>query len=728
MYKKLWIGLCLVVGFFSFVDAAARRLPGINIITRAQWWADESLRYSNASKTERDRLAAERRENLFETNITWYLDSQRKLYEATTATEYLISRTPEEQITHEYREMSNGRYLKWPESIHNTKNKIIIHHTAWDYTDILTWWTWAAMEQMRAIYRFHTITRGRWDIWYNFLIDPFGNIYEGRAWGEWVVWAHTSRNNTPSIGISVMGNYNENIPTEASLKALVDLNTALARKYKIDPKATVTYFKRSNDAPFLKEYTNYAIAGHTDAWVTACPGTHLYNLLPDIREKVAENVSQPLLIALPSTTSQRKPAVDRGVVLSDWYYANTTTQTFVLPIRWSGVHSCSSIDTSVIVHSCVSHDNQLSITLEKSGISGIKTFTAQTDEWAKRFSFTLIRTNDFADIASKTKQSYSNRKQIRPSTASMNKIQSKIYLSDIQSLLYTPINVLLYELSVSLPRYEVSCDGWCTIQADWTTYTSDTLIVEVSNGFIYLNVYTLEQPVAVQHLQVSSSTQWLVRVNNYWRKSYAGIPWNTFRGTLLWKKDRIRLLSSGQFVEQAVVINRLWFNDYMKGIAETSDAEHREKQKLILLLAKMYTLFYINGENPHPSLPVWWSYQAVDHPDIFQKYVGAWRESTSKVSPALLQEIQNYVILYNGYVPILPYFSCSAWFTWSAKEKRWWNDTPYLQSKLDFGACFDFNGHGVGLSGKWAQYLAEKWWTMEQIMQYYYPGVILTSY
>ncbi|HBB03823.1 TPA: hypothetical protein DCZ39_02895 [Patescibacteria group bacterium] len=61
------------------------------------------------------------------------------------------------------------------------------------------------------------------------------------------------------------------------------------------------------------------------------------------------------------------------------------------------------------------------------------------------------------------------------------------------------------------------------------------------------------------------------------------------------------------------------------------------------------------------------------------------------MSAGLLADIKNTVIMYNGYVPILPYFSCSAGFTRSAKEKRGWNDTPYLQSKLDFAACFDFN-------------------------------------
>jgi peptidoglycan hydrolase-like amidase len=70
------------------------------------------------------------------------------------------------------------------------------------------------------------------------------------------------------------------------------------------------------------------------------------------------------------------------------------------------------------------------------------------------------------------------------------------------------------------------------------------------------------------------------------------------------------------------------------------------------------------------------------------------------MSARLLADIENTVILYDDYVPILPYFSCSAGFTWSAKEKWGWNDTPYLQSKLDFAACFDFSGHGVGLSGK----------------------------
>jgi len=730
MYKKIALFSFLCLFFGSSVYAASWNLPWVTIISRSQRWANESRRYSTTSKTQRDAIRKEQKEaqmnQLLETDVSTYLSKQRQEYESTTATEYLIEKTPKEQIVHEYRETSNGNYLKWPEAIHNNKSKIIIHHTAMDYTNILTGGTWSAIQQMQDIYKYHTFTNGRWDIGYNFVIDPFGNVYEWRAGGEWVVGAHVSWNNTPSLGISLMGNYNTNIPTDASLKALVSLTSALARKYKINPNATVTYFKRSSEAPFLKEYTNYAIAWHTDAWVTSCPGTYIYNMLPEIRSQTAENLKKTSLVSLPNISS--KPlSVDRGIVLSDWYYSDNLVDTFVLPIRWSWVSSCVSSDTSILIHSCSSVWGKLSITLEKSWMSGIKTLTIHTDSGPKKVSFMLIWSNDFVNIATSLKQDHMKRKSLSSSSASINKIVSKISSSQLSSILRLPIQVLLYELSVSYPKYDVVCDGWCDVVADGVRYLESGAIVEVSDGNVYLNIPSLEQHISPDVLHISSVHWWLVRVVNYTRKSFAWIPWNTFRWTLVWKKDRIKLLGSSSFIEQAVVVNRLSFDDYMKGIAETSDAEHKEKQKLILLLAKMYALFYITGQNPHPSIPSWSSYQSVDHPDIFQKYVWAWWESTSKVSSALLQEIKDYVILYNGYVPILPYFSCSAGFTWSAKEKRWWNDTPYLQSKLDFGACFDFSGHGVGLSGKWSQYLAEKWWTMEQIMKYYYPGVNLTT-
>ncbi|NCC55948.1 MAG: hypothetical protein EOM11_10825 [Erysipelotrichia bacterium] len=82
---------------------------------------------------------------------------------------------------------------------------------------------------------------------------------------------------------------------------------------------------------------------------------------------------------------------------------------------------------------------------------------------------------------------------------------------------------------MNYPRHEVSCDGYCIIQADDETYTGASAIVEMSNGFVYLSLPTMEQPLLVDLLEISSSSNGLVRVNNYLRKSYGGTPRNTFR-------------------------------------------------------------------------------------------------------------------------------------------------------------------------------------------------------
>ena len=60
------------------------------------------------------------------------------VYQGQVATDFLIEKAPSEQTVDVYRETSNGKFLKRPESIHVNKTKIIIHHTADDNTAILT--------------------------------------------------------------------------------------------------------------------------------------------------------------------------------------------------------------------------------------------------------------------------------------------------------------------------------------------------------------------------------------------------------------------------------------------------------------------------------------------------------------------------------------------------------------------------------------------------------------
>lgn len=77
---------------------------------------------------------------------------------------------------------------------------VLIHHTATAQCRDRA----ACQAQLAAMQREHV--KRKWDdIGYNFLVDPAGNVYEGRGWG--VKGAHSPQFNTKSVGISLIGNY-----------------------------------------------------------------------------------------------------------------------------------------------------------------------------------------------------------------------------------------------------------------------------------------------------------------------------------------------------------------------------------------------------------------------------------------------------------------------------------------------------------------------------------------
>lgn len=113
----------------------------------------------------------------------------------------------------------------------------------------------------------------------------------------------------------------------------------------------------------------------------------------------------------------------------------------------------------------------------------------------------------------------------------------------------------------------------------------------------------------------------LVTFKNYDRASYAKVPRNTFRGSIVFQKDKIKNLNTSKYDTQFVVVNDVKFSDYMKGIGETSETDNLQKIKLMSLLAKSYAIFYMNPLNKHPSIPDGAGYTAIDSPDMFQKYI-----------------------------------------------------------------------------------------------------------
>lgn len=98
--------------------------------------------------------------------------------------------------------------------------------------------------------------------------------------------AHATRNNQPSVGIALIGNFEVDKPTDAQIEALIKLSTALAAKYKIDPSSMIDYHRKTSSAPYVSTFQNYSLASHRDVGATSCPGENLYDLLPAIRDRV----------------------------------------------------------------------------------------------------------------------------------------------------------------------------------------------------------------------------------------------------------------------------------------------------------------------------------------------------------------------------------------------------------------------------------------------------------
>ncbi len=163
---------------------------------------------------------------------------------------------------------------------------LVIHHTAG--TNAYTPAQSAAI--VRGIEVYHVKGNGWNDIGYNYLVDRFGTVYEGRGGGidRNVVGAHAQGFNTGTSGIALMGNFSTAKPPKAQQSALVALAAWRLDLAHVDPLATVVYSSGGN-AKYKsgKLVTLRAISGHRDTGPSECPGAAAYKLLPAIAKRVA---------------------------------------------------------------------------------------------------------------------------------------------------------------------------------------------------------------------------------------------------------------------------------------------------------------------------------------------------------------------------------------------------------------------------------------------------------
>jgi N-acetylmuramoyl-L-alanine amidase len=142
-----------------------------------------------------------------------------------------------------------------------------------------------------AVCRYHRNSNGWNDIGYQFVVDRYGKIFEGRAGGidQAVVGAQAQGYNTQSTGIANLGTFSTVGQTEAGLRALAKLISWKFAVHGVPPTGTATVRSAGgalNRYPAGTDVVLNRISGHRDGDNTSCPGDGLYAQLPRLRGMV----------------------------------------------------------------------------------------------------------------------------------------------------------------------------------------------------------------------------------------------------------------------------------------------------------------------------------------------------------------------------------------------------------------------------------------------------------
>jgi hypothetical protein len=139
-----------------------------------------------------------------------------------------------------------------------------------------------------GIARYHRDSNQWNDIGYNFLVDKYGQIFEGRAGGidQPVIGAQAQGYNSVSTGVACLGTFESIAQTEAGMDALARIIGWKLSVHGVPVAGQVTVISaggETNRHPAGTSVTFERISGHRDGDSTSCPGGALYAQLADLR-------------------------------------------------------------------------------------------------------------------------------------------------------------------------------------------------------------------------------------------------------------------------------------------------------------------------------------------------------------------------------------------------------------------------------------------------------------
>lgn len=691
--------------------AAAASVSAPRIISRTQWGADESLLYgetdSQHPETEKE---APDNASAADTGAT---EPERLKQCRSDHKQY-----PEEfQVTKTLTTNPEGKTYRWPVQYSQEIKLLVVHHTAGkvlgDGRD--------PIERMRAIYKYHSDSRGWGDIGYHYVIDENGQIYEGRAGGKHVVGGHVYCHNVSTLGIALMGNFEIEKPSQPQVKSLQWLLNYLSKSYSLDISKDVIFHGREQKP----------IVGHRDLVSTACPGYYLYSVLG----QVAGNIKSGALDApvyFPQKTNEKTIAKTSTPTAPA---AETSSLSAVGSLEISG-RPLSKIPLQ-IKYKTLTDKNR------RSRIGKIIRSDSTIDVWQKMDGRWL-----------QVKQELFLPEELKAGRSAAVDLQ--ITLPSREGFYALQIGNLKYSIKTEgRPlRQDVEKSGITSyIKTNASPVTADKTEPELIPARDQTDGKNIRLRLSVKSNSVSLKTDAKMLINNQTHninslqlsKTGEGCRYQLSNKTIV--QPVVRITSGNHIVSvtpvagearsyrdtiecrvingELVIINELPLEQYLWGLAEEPEHEPWEKLRAFAIAARTYAAHYLQEQyRKFPGLP----YDGSDSPADFQSYAGYNREIKSPNWVKAVKDTEDLVITRNFQIIRAAYYSSNDGRTRTPAEIGWSN-FPFAEvfpGRSDpWCRGFPLRGHGVGMSGCGAEGQANEGKTAEEILQFYYVGTKL---